>query len=155
MNVALIYGGRSAEHEVSINSAKTIEKILKRNLTPSIRCHRSKRLLVPAKQVQNTIDERFPSGSFPAAGYTLKRNLPILCRVPTHSRLGRRRRKSPRSLHPRQMPLAGCDTSAGNQDAQTLAQSIFDRWIRFPRSRLRRCLTDFDAEKFGAVRVSS
>ena len=130
MNVALIYGGRSAEHEVSINSAKTIEKILKRNhhtLYP-IAIDRNGCWFLQ-KQVQNTIDERIPLWIVPGSGiYAQSGMLPIDAGFPTTHGWGGEDGNLQGLCTLAKIPLAGCDTvSSAIGMHKALAQSIFDR----------------------------
>ncbi|HPX28219.1 MAG TPA: D-alanine--D-alanine ligase [Sphaerochaeta sp.] len=130
MNVALIYGGRSAEHEVSINSAKTIEKILKRNhhtLYP-IAIDRNGCWFLQ-KQVQSTIDERIPLWLVPGSGiYAQSGMLPIDAGFPTTHGWGGEDGNLQGLCTLAKIPLAGCDTvSSAIGMHKALAQSIFDR----------------------------
>ena len=130
MNVALIYGGRSAEHEVSINSAKTIEKILKHNhhILYPIAIDRNGCWFLQ-KQVQNTIDEEIPLWIVPGSGiYAQSGMLPIDVGFPTTHGRGGEDGNLQGLCTLAKIPLAGCDTvSSAIGMHKALAQSVFDR----------------------------
>lgn len=130
MNVALIYGGRSAEHEVSINSAKTVEAILKRNrhtLHP-IAIDRNGRWFLQTR-VQGTIEEEIPLRLVPGSGiYARSGRLPIDVAFPTTHGRGGEDGNLQGLCTLAKIPLAGCDTvSSAIGMHKALAQSIFDR----------------------------
>ena len=130
MNVALIYGGRSAEHEVSINSARTIERILKHNLHTlyPIAIDRNGCWFLQ-KQVRNTIDEEIPLWIVPGSGiYAESGMLPIDVGFPTTHGRGGEDGNLQGLCTLAKIPLAGCDTvSSAVGMHKALAQSVFDR----------------------------
>ncbi|MFA7559657.1 MAG: D-alanine--D-alanine ligase, partial [Sphaerochaeta sp.] len=85
MNVALIYGGRSAEHEVSIMSAKTIERLLiEGNHTVLLIAIDRRGRWFLQEHLTDEIDQSTPLYIIPADGiYTHRTKLAIDVAFPT------------------------------------------------------------------------
>lgn len=128
MNVALIYGGRSAEHEVSISSAKTIEAVLIQNshtLFP-IAIDRAGRWFLQ-EQVSDTITTKKPLWIIPGQGVSSQEGLlPIDVSFPTTHGWGGEDGNLQGLLTLAKIPFAGCDTASSAIGMhKALAQRIF------------------------------
>ncbi len=130
MNVALIYGGRSAEHEVSIMSAKTIERLLiEGNHTVLLIAIDRRGRWFLQEHLTDEIDQSTPLYIIPADGiYTHHTKLAIDVAFPTTHGWGGEDGNLQGLLTLARIPFAGCDTAASAVGMhKALAQTLFEK----------------------------
>ncbi|AEV30959.1 ATP-grasp enzyme, D-alanine-D-alanine ligase [Sphaerochaeta pleomorpha str. Grapes] len=130
MHVALLYGGRSSEHNVSIKSAQNIYTILKKlghavlpiGISLSGTFH-----LQEDKPIQETIDQRQNVTVLPGLGFSCNNNLlPIEVAFPVTHGMGGEDGNLQGLCFLAQIPLCGCDTvSSALGMHKELAQQLF------------------------------